>query len=136
LEKYAVATPPGAASSGPSQNIFISFAAKPHPIINIQISYEIFYTSINTELFFHYFKIIYPNELKVVCHITFRLYATLQAAHKANRRFAAACNVAEKNRTKALWRRLRFFGARGAFRPRSVYRPVMRRTAVHNLSFH
>jgi hypothetical protein len=73
LEKYAAAKPPGAASSGPTQNIFISFAAKPHPIINIQISYEIFYTSINTELFSHYFKIIYPNELKVVCHITFWL---------------------------------------------------------------
>jgi hypothetical protein len=35
------------------------------------------------------------QEFQPKFRITFRLYMTLQAAYKANRRFAAACNVAE-----------------------------------------
>jgi hypothetical protein len=47
-------------------------------------------------IMFQYYKTENVKVLARAWRITFRLYATLQAAHKANRRFAAACNVAEK----------------------------------------
>jgi hypothetical protein len=50
--EYAATKSPGAASRGPSQNIFIHFTAKPHPIIYILTFCKKYFTSINTGLFF------------------------------------------------------------------------------------
>jgi hypothetical protein len=61
--KNAAVKPPGAASCGPSRNIFIFFAAKPHHIINTQIPCELFYIFIVTELFYYYFGTIYITSL-------------------------------------------------------------------------
>jgi hypothetical protein len=62
--------------------------------------------------------------IEKLLRITFRLYMTFWPAHKANRRFAAGQNVAEKNPTKGA-ARLGFFGARTASAVR-IYRPVRR----------
>jgi hypothetical protein len=60
-----------------------------------------------------------------ILRITFRLYMTFWPAYKAIRSIAAGQNVAEKNPTKAVGR-LGFFGARGRYCARSIYRPVRR----------
>ena len=93
------------------------------PQSKIEYDLQMYYPSVFLQLSYHkYFPICSPP---APLHITFRLYATFQPAHKANRRFAAGWNVGEGGVGRSVATDLADPNPGAALRRRSAYRPVM-----------